>query len=50
MGKDNTVVLEKVRLQIAKQRGRRSCEGMRSSCGGGRRPRVAAEQCLGRFT
>ena len=29
VGKDNTVVLEGVRLQIAKQRGRRSCSGLR---------------------
>ena len=52
VGKDNTVVLEKVRLQIAKQRGRRSCEGMRVLV---RRHLDAshtvwrAEQCLGRF-
>jgi hypothetical protein len=29
VGKDNTVVLDRVRLQIAKQPGRRSCEGLR---------------------
>ena len=29
VGRDNTVVLEGVRLQIAKQPGRRSCAGLR---------------------
>lgn len=52
VSKDNTVVFEGVRLQIAKQRGRRSCEGMKVLVRRhlqGDHSIWRALQCLGRY-
>lgn len=52
VGKDNTVVFEGVRLQLAKQPGRRSCAGMKVVVRRhlqGNHSIWRAQQCLGRY-